>query len=495
MKRKLIITAILCLTLFTSSYAATKLGEKIKRFHECVLTLDSAALNDATTSKIDSLFEVLAESLPFKDRQKPAEVNLLNMDSIFLAHLEAQIDQRDSIGILSDSIIKLNNKETPKGDTHEVRATTTTDKESSQDNLFSGLSKILLIVVGVLLAVIVWLVIRSRKSKKLQQEPLIINETKETPKPTPIVEETKIEEQPSQSEPEVLPVTNEQQWVIVGASVKGNGHIQSNMPCQDNHKFESLGDGWGIAIVSDGAGSAAHSEVGSKLVAERGIIRFKALIETEGWKAKNELPSDIKWLQKSYATLKDLRNDVLMVAEKNQVEPKSLSATCLVVIYSPLGLLAVHVGDGRMGYKTMSGEWKSMMTPHKGEEANQTIFLISEFWDIPNYELSGVLVPESIVIREPVQAFALMSDGCEHTAWKCTTQDPTTGKYYDRNLPFEGFFNPLEETLKTFHQQNTPEQERQDKWYKFIESGTSGFVKEQDDKTLIYAVNIIEKQV
>lgn len=102
----------------------------------------------------------------------------------------------------------------------------------------------------------------------------------------------------------------------------------------------------------------------------------------------------------------------------------------MVVIYSPLGLLAVHVGDGRMGYKTMSGEWKSMMTPHKGEEANQTIFLISEFWDIPNYELSGVLVPESIVIREPVQAFALMSDGCEHTAMEMYH----SGSYYRQIL-------------------------------------------------------------
>ena len=285
-------------------------------------------------------------------------------------------------------------------------------------------------------------------------------------------------------------VTSTAKWVIVGASVKGNGHIQSNMPCQDNHMFESLNNGWGIAIVSDGAGSAAHSELGSKIVVSRGIFHFKNLIEKERWIAKQSLPTDIEWFQKSYAVLKDIRNDVMMVAQKNNIDVKSLSATCLVVIYSPFGLLTVHIGDGRMGYKSNSGEWKSMMTPHKGEEANQTIFLVSDFWSIPNYEMSGVLVPECRVIRENVKAFALMSDGCENTAWLCSALNSNTGKYEDRNLPFDKFFNPLEETLLTFDKNSILEEERQSKWYKFIESGTSGFTKEQDDKTMIYAINV-----
>lgn len=255
---------------------------------------------------------------------------------------------------------------------------------------------------------------------------------------------------------------------MVGASVKGNGHVQSGMPCQDNNKFELLGKGWGVAIVSDGAGSAAHSELGSKVVVERGGFHFKNLIEKEGWMDNNVLPSDVEWLQKSYSVLKNIRNEVEMIAKKNNVELKSLSATCLVVIFSPKGLLAVHVGDGRMGCRTASGGWKAIMTPHKGEEANQTLFLVSDFWSIPNYVQSGVLVPESVVVREPVEAFALMSDGCEATAWLCTTQNVETGKYYDRNMPFEKFFNPLEETLISFHNDKVAIEERNEKWSKFI---------------------------
>lgn len=322
------------------------------------------------------------------------------------------------------------------------------------------------------------------------QKATIDTSTKDNSPQTQLFKREDSEPFPKVNDEPAEPETAQKEWIIVGASVKGNGHIQSNMPCQDNHKFESLGNGWGIAIVSDGAGSAVHSELGSKVVVERGLFHFKNLLEKEGWMKKNELPTDIEWLQKSYYTLKAVRDDVDLVSKKNNVELGSLSATCLAVIYSPIGLLTVHVGDGRMGYKSKSGEWQSIMKPHKGEEANQTIFLVSDFWNIPNYVMSNVLVPESIVVREPVRAFALMSDGCENTAWKCTVLNPETGKYYDQNKPFEGFFNPLEETLLSFHYEKVPDKDRQDKWYKFIESGTNGFVKEQDDKTMIYGLLI-----
>ena len=295
--------------------------------------------------------------------------------------------------------------------------------------------------------------------------------------------------------PPIPPSLKNPKWILLGASVKGNGHIQSNMPCQDNHKFESIGDGWGVAVVSDGAGSASHSELGSKVVTERGVSHFKNLIEKEGWLKNNTLPTDMEWWQKSYDVLKTIRNEVALVAKKYDFEVKSLSATCLAVIYSPLGLLAVHVGDGRMGYKSMSGEWKAMMTPHKGEEANQTIFLVSDFWSIPNCVLSGVLVPESIVVREPVKAFTLMSDGCENTSWQCVTLNQETGKYYDQNKPFERFFNPLEETLISFQANNVPNEEQQAKWNKFIESGINGFVREQDDKTMIYGYCCSQQEI
>ena len=43
------------------------------------------------------------------------------------------------------------------------------------------------------------------------------------------------------------------------------------------------------------------------------------------------------------------------VANKNNIPIKALSATAIVVIHTPKGLLVTHIGDGRAGYKNKEG--------------------------------------------------------------------------------------------------------------------------------------------
>ena len=274
-------------------------------------------------------------------------------------------------------------------------------------------------------------------------------------------------------------------WIIVGASVQGNGHIGMNLPCQDSHTYEYIKDGWGIAITSDGAGSAKLSHIGSAASATRAMFHFKTLIEKEKWIENNVLPSDNEWMKMAYQVLRTVRNELDALAKKMQCDIKDLSATIIVVIHSPLGALVTHIGDGRAGYKDNNGRWHSFITPHKGEEANQTIFIPSDFWNIPFYEMSDVMVPESKIIREPITAFTLMSDGCESTSWLCNQKNETTGMYYDPNIPHEKFFNSIIETLKSFREDNISLDERKNKWYNFLREGHKAFVKETDDKTMI----------
>lgn len=275
------------------------------------------------------------------------------------------------------------------------------------------------------------------------------------------------------------------EWIIVGASVQGNGHISMELPCQDSHAYEYLRDGWGIAITSDGAGSAKLSHIGSAASVARAMVHFKELIEKERWIQSETLPSDVEWMKKSYQVLKMVRDELKLLANNNKCDIKDLSATIIIVIHSPYGLLSVHIGDGRAGYKDMKGLWHPLITPHKGEEANQTIFIPSDFWDIQFYEMSGVTVPESRVVREQVSAFTLMSDGCESTSWLWNQYNESTGKYYDPNMPHKTFFDSLLETLQLFRKENAPLEVRKEKWYKFIKEGNKSFVKETDDKTMI----------
>lgn len=272
-------------------------------------------------------------------------------------------------------------------------------------------------------------------------------------------------------------------WSVVGASVIGNSHISMGLPCQDNCKYAYLRNGWGIAITSDGAGSAKHSEIGSRVVVERGIHYFSNVVEQKQWIEREVLPSDDEWVGIAYSTLKAIRDDLEKFAIAKQLDFKSLSATAIVVIHSPKGFLTTHVGDGRAGYLDTDNEWKSLITPHKGEEANQTIFMTSNFWSIPYYGMSGVLVPESHVITCSPKAFTLMSDGCEHTSWKCYMRNEETGMYYDPNLPHAGFFNAVVDKLSEGITSETKVL-----WGKFLNAGNKSFANEPDDKTLIVGV-------
>ena len=324
----------------------------------------------------------------------------------------------------------------------------------------------------------------TNEDEKEEADQTIVNEEGQAGQP---IEEGKEHEEIPTAEGKCM-AQDAGDWIVVGASVQGNGHIKMNMPCQDNHGYEYLEDGWGIAITSDGAGSAKQSHVGSAAVVSRAMLHFKELIEQNGWKKNQELPSDVEWMKCSYQILKRVHDEVAALALHNSCEPKDFNATIIVVIHSPYGLLVAHVGDGRAGYQDMNGNWNKLITPHKGEEANQTIFMESAFWNKQFFEMSGVMVPESLVLREPVSAFVLMSDGCESTSWLCNQFNEETGKYHDPNMPYAKFFDSLSATLHSFREDEIPLEERRMKWYKFIKEGNKSFVKETDDKTMLLAV-------
>jgi len=185
------------------------------------------------------------------------------------------------------------------------------------------------------------------------------------------------------------PMTSiKEEWCTVGASIIGISHIRLDLPCQDSHYYEDIGNSWGIAVVADGAGSAKNSHIGSAFVAREAAPRiFKQLILDKGWHKDNKLPSETEWHKLAKAKLKEIRGALEIYANHNKIKSKSLACTLIVVIYSPVGILVTHIGDGRAGYLDLQNDWKPMITPWKGEEPNLTIFLTSSIWndDIDQY--------------------------------------------------------------------------------------------------------------
>lgn len=280
--------------------------------------------------------------------------------------------------------------------------------------------------------------------------------------------------------------------VVCGVSLLGRNHQLHDEKCQDYHLFSDLGDGWHLYIVSDGAGSATASDRGSRWNCIIADYLIKGLIERTGWKLKKELPSELEWYQEFYAicrkTKATIEERVEMLDE--QLKPKDFNATLLVLIVTPMGMLTAHIGDGRIGYKSIDGNWYSMITPHKGEEANQTIFLMNN-WDgisIPTLKLSNVYVPEVRIINDTPQSVVVMSDGCENFSWNCLQYNSETEKFEDINTPFPGFWNPLILCIN-----ESPDENRLTEFITFIDSSTEACRNELDDRTILIGIYNCEK--
>ncbi len=293
-------------------------------------------------------------------------------------------------------------------------------------------------------------------------------------------------------------ILTNQLWWTVGASVIGKSHLDNKppLPCQDSHYLRNIDRAWGIAISCDGAGSAENSHFGSKFVAEKAAERFSKDIdkirfkENSSWTTlsrnrKTKLPTHKEWHDLAKKIFAEILQDLEQYAKEKNIEVKSLACTVIVVIFSPKGLLVTHIGDGRGGYRNKNGEWKSFLTPFKGEEANQTIFITSPYiWK----DLDKL---ESRIITEEVTAFTIMSDGCESYCFQTYMQDNKSEelRVVDVNKPHEGFFEPLYNNLCDViaNPEISPPEKIKEDWGNFLLSG-KGFDTEPDDKTMIIGI-------
>ena len=268
-------------------------------------------------------------------------------------------------------------------------------------------------------------------------------------------------------------------WIIAKGSSIGGRHIEDNTPCQDaNNVFYNSKLNYGIAVVSDGAGSATNSEKGSNFIVNQivEIIKnkltttdFVTFLETE----KQEIDTFF------ISAFKDLHEQLDEFAKSNDLPIKSLAATVILVLFGKSGLICSHIGDGRAGFQDMNDGWFPILEPYKGEEANQTIFLTSEIWENPQDFV------RTTVVKQPIQSFTLMSDGSENATFELNRFNEETQMYKRLNNPYPKFFNPNVKVLRELHKSGKTAIEIDELWTSFIKNGNEKFESEIDDKTLI----------
>src|SRR5262245_34197791 len=121
-------------------------------------------------------------------------------------------------------------------------------------------------------------------------------------------------------------------WRVASACEVGTSHRSSGTPCQDNAAHAILRTQQGpvlVAVVCDGAGSAAHSEIGSWLGSTTFVELVEVYFENDGRLADIDRDTVVGWLARTGERL-------IARAGEDGNAPKDYSCT----------LLAAIVGDG-----------------------------------------------------------------------------------------------------------------------------------------------------
>jgi serine/threonine protein phosphatase PrpC len=190
-------------------------------------------------------------------------------------------------------------------------------------------------------------------------------------------------------------------WRIAAASSIGTSHIATGAVCQDNFGVEILqteSDEVLVALVSDGAGSAANSEHGSL----KAVQTAKQLISNH---LKSE-PIDSIAREHAASWINAIQDAIKELAELRGSDPREFACTLLIAIIGRETAAFVQVGDGAMVIASIDGgNWSHVFWPQHGEFANTTNFVTSS---------NAVEVFDFVVIHQAIGRFASFSDGIEN---------------------------------------------------------------------------------
>lgn len=191
-------------------------------------------------------------------------------------------------------------------------------------------------------------------------------------------------------------------WHLSGEAVIGLAHRRKGLPCQD--AIACCGTPRPILALSDGAGSAAVSELGAQALVT-GITRFLMSMEDDlaPWLDEPDAtPPDqaARWTARLLRHAQGILED-LARSERRSV--RDLRGTLLLAVIGERQTFWWQVGDGAIVLRHADG-LRALGNPasNKGEFANQTCFV--DMADIGAVQYGILPTPEII-------GLALMSDG------------------------------------------------------------------------------------
>ncbi|MEH2303970.1 PP2C family serine/threonine-protein phosphatase [Nostoc sp.] len=253
-------------------------------------------------------------------------------------------------------------------------------------------------------------------------------------------------------------------WKAVARSAIGTSHQKQGIGCQDYGDSRIFKDVI-IGAVADGAGSAKHSDVGSRLAVETVLKCFSDINEfpekQEEFEQGFSQPLSKEEAQKVFAKIvNQIITELQKQADEGDYSINDLACTLLVFVATPDWVAAMQIGDGFIVIRSQESEYQLLFQPDKGEFANETTFITST---------NALKEMQVRVITEKQEFICASTDGLEKVAIRLSDWQP-----------FSPFFKPLEEYL---HEPVNSEDE--DKYLMEFLNSERLNSRTDDDKTLL----------
>jgi hypothetical protein len=252
------------------------------------------------------------------------------------------------------------------------------------------------------------------------------------------------------------------EWRLAAASTLGTAHVKLGLPCQDAHRCSVQRTAGGepvlIAVVCDGAGSAAKADAGAELASRYIHDEIAAALGAEGAGVRG-LTRD--WIEERLGCL---QAEVAARAEAEESQPRDFACTLLAAAVGPDCAAFFQIGDGVIVVGEDEDAYAWIFWPDRGEYENVTFFAT---------EPGAAEHLQSELVEERIDEIALLSDGLQRLAL-----------HYQTKTAHAAFFKPMLATLR-----DTPADGLESLSSQLEDYLSSPAVNERtdDDKTLVLA--------
>jgi Protein phosphatase 2C len=158
-----------------------------------------------------------------------------------------------------------------------------------------------------------------------------------------------------------------------------------------------------VAVVSDGAGSAACGGFGARLVVRSLVTQVRERL------ARGERLDD----EALRSIIDHARDGIAFVAKDRALRPRDFAATMIAAVSTAAETVIAHVGDGAAVGEDADGAWLCLSWPSHGPYASTTYFVTDD-------ELQLRIAR----FNTPLRTLALLTDGLERLALDFSTTTP-----------------------------------------------------------------------